>query len=64
MDHILHETRHTFRTLLHNEGVDTIIIDLLMGHVGSDSTGDKVYTHKTIEQLKEAVEKNNYIGVN
>lgn len=59
MDHILHETRHTFRTLLHNENVDSIIIDLLMGHVGSGSTGDKIYTHKTIEQLKEAVEKIN-----
>lgn len=57
MDHILHETRHTFRTLLHNESVDSVIIDLLMGHVGVGSTGDKIYTHKTIEQLKTAVEK-------
>lgn len=57
MDHIIHETRHTFRTLLHNAEVDSLIIDMIMGHSRAGSTGDKVYTHKTIEQLKNAVEK-------
>lgn len=54
--HRPHECRHTFATLLDNADINVKIKKLLLGHSSSDVT-EKVYTHKTIEQLKEAVEK-------
>lgn len=55
MSHTLHEARHTFRTRLDNANANKVSIDLLMGH-SSGSVGERIYTHKTIEQLKETVE--------
>lgn len=55
MSHVIHETRHTFRTRLFNAGVNNVIIDRLCGHV-SKSTGEAVYTHVTLDQLREAIE--------
>ena len=55
--HSIHECRHTFRTRLFNAGVNTLIIDRLCGHASNGSTGDQVYTHVMLEQLREAVEK-------
>lgn len=56
IDHRPHECRHTFATLLDNANINAKIKKMLLGHSSSDVT-EKVYTHKTIEQLKEAVEK-------
>lgn len=56
LDHTIHETRHTFRTRLFNAGVDRLIIDKLLGH-SNGSIGDITYTHLTIEQLSEEIEK-------
>lgn len=50
-----HECRHTFRTLLDNAGANQKCMDLLMGH-SSGSTGERIYTHKTLEQLRETIE--------
>lgn len=50
-----HEARHTFETRLDNAGGNRKCIDLLMGHKSKD-TGNRVYNHKTIEQLKETIE--------
>lgn len=55
MDHIVHETRHTFRSMLDSAGGNKICIDLIMGHSIQGGTGEKVYTHKTVEELKETV---------
>ena len=55
MDHVPHECRHTFETLLDAAGGNRRCIDLLMGHA-SKGTGNRVYNHKTIEQLKSTVE--------
>lgn len=55
MDHIVHETRHTFRSLLDSAGGNKICIDLIMGHSIQGGTGEKVYTHKTVEDLKNTV---------
>lgn len=55
MRHTPHECRHTFRTRLDAAGANHRCMDLLMGHV-SKSTGDRVYNHKTIEDLKNAIE--------
>jgi integrase len=52
--HIPYETRHTFATLLDNKNINAKIKKLLLGHSSTDVT-EKVYTHKTIEQLREAV---------
>lgn len=54
--HVIHETRHTFRSRLDNADVKPVIINLLMGHK-SGSVGEDVYTHKTLAQLREAIER-------
>lgn len=51
MDHTPHECRHTFRSRLDSAGANKVCIDRLMGHKSS-GTGERVYTHKTIEELR------------
>jgi len=53
--HIPHEARHTFRSRLDSAGANKVCIDLLMGHKSAD-IGERIYTHKTIEELKNTVE--------
>lgn len=55
MAHTPHECRHTFETLLDGAGANRKCIDLLMGHVSKD-TGNRVYNHKTLDELKATVE--------
>lgn len=55
MAHVPHECRHTFETRLDSAGGNRRCIDLLMGHVSKD-TGNRVYNHKTIDELKATVE--------
>ncbi len=52
--HIPYECRHTFATLLDNKNINNKIKKLLLGHSSNDVT-ENVYTHKTLEQLREAV---------
>lgn len=52
--HLLHDGRHTCATLLDNAGVNIKISQLILGHVSSDVTR-RVYTHKTIQQLIDAI---------
>ena len=52
MAHTTHECRHTFRSKL--DGQNKVAIDLIMGHRSSD-VGERVYTHKTIEELKQTI---------
>jgi integrase len=54
-EHTVHETRHTFRSKLDSAGANKSAIDKIMGHSGG-GTGEKVYTHKTIQELKDAIE--------
>lgn len=54
MNHTPHECRHTFATLLDNADVNKKTKKLLLGHSSTDVT-EKVYIHKTLEQLKQAV---------
>lgn len=49
-----HEARHTFRTLLDYANANKKCIDMMMGHKTSD-VGLRVYTHKTVDDLKEAI---------
>lgn len=54
MDHTPHECRHTFRSRLDSAGANKKCIDMIMGHASKD-IGERVYTHKTLDELKEAV---------
>lgn len=59
MKHTTHECRHTFRSKLDSADANKVCIDLIMGHKTAD-VGEKVYTHKTTEELKATIEKLNY----
>lgn len=49
-----HEARHTFETNLDNAGGNRKCIDMLMGHKSKD-VGNRVYNHKTIDQLRDTI---------
>lgn len=49
-----HEARHTLETRLDNANANKKCIDMLMGHK-SKNVGNRVYNHKTIEQLRDAI---------
>lgn len=55
INHQVHECRHTFATRLDSAGANKKCIDLMMGHTSKD-VGNRVYNHKTLEELKEAIE--------
>ncbi len=62
MDHLGHDPRHTFATLMDKANVPDNILKSIMGHAQTDEKGridvtNAVYIHKTIEDLREAVEK-------
>lgn len=52
--HTPHECRHTFRSMLDSAGANKRCIDLIMGHRSKD-VGERVYTHKTIDELKATI---------
>lgn len=53
--HTPHDCRHTFTSLLDSAGVNQVCIDRLIGHA-SKSLTTRTYTHKSIEELRQAVE--------
>lgn len=55
LSHTPHECRHTFRSRLDSAGANKVCIDLMMGHK-SKEVGERVYTHKTLQELREAIE--------
>jgi len=55
MNHTPHECRHTFRSCLDSAGANKVSINKLMGHAGAD-TGERIYTHKTLQELKNTIE--------
>ena len=54
-EHTIHDTRHTFATLLSNANADKTSIKNIIGHTNYGIT-EKIYTHKDIEELKKAVD--------
>ncbi|MBR0146012.1 MAG: site-specific integrase, partial [Eubacterium sp.] len=56
MKHRPHDTRHTFITLAKEDGMDEYVLKLIVGHVIADLT-EKVYTHRTAEQLHAEMKK-------
>ena len=55
MKHTPHECRHTFRSKLDSANANKRCIDMMMGHK-SREVGERVYTHKTLDELREAIE--------
>lgn len=53
--HTPHDCRHTFSWLCDTYGVDSISKHLLMGHALGGDVEAQVYSHRTIEQLREAI---------
>ncbi|MGF7058616.1 tyrosine-type recombinase/integrase [Brassicibacter mesophilus] len=51
----IHKVRHSYASLLHQQGVDIISIKELLGHEDLNST--KIYTHTTVNHLRKQVEK-------
>ncbi len=54
-EHTPHDCRHTFNSKLDSSGVNLSCRLKLMGHAGGN-INEKVYTHKTIDELRKAVE--------
>ena len=55
-NHLPHDGRHTCATLMDDAEIPLKIKQLILGHSAQDITS-KVYTHKTIEQLIEAINR-------
>lgn len=55
-EHKPHDTRHTFATRMDRTNANKLCIKRILGHASKDIT-DKVYTHKDIDELIEAVNK-------
>ena len=53
--HTIHDTRHTFATLMNNANVNSTSIVKLIGH-SNFSTTENIYTHKDKEELRKAIE--------
>lgn len=53
--HTPHDTRHTFITRAKSADINEYLIKLLVGHAIEDIT-EKTYTHRTMEELREAIE--------
>lgn len=56
MDHLPHETRHTFITLAKEYDMNEYVLKLIVGHNISDVT-ERIYTHRKIEQLHTEIRK-------
>lgn len=54
-NHTIHDTRHTFASLLNNADANKTSIIKLIGH-SNFSTTENIYTHKDLEELRKAVE--------
>lgn len=56
LKHRPHETRHTFITKAKACNMDEYILKLIIGHSIEDIT-EKVYTHRTMKQLRNEIKK-------
>lgn len=54
--HVFHDTRATFSTKCDEYRVEPVVMKQLMGHAVDDIT-EKYYTRRTVQRLKEQIEK-------
>lgn len=57
MNHTPHDCRHTFSWLCDTYGVDEVSKHMLMGHSLGKDVEAQVYSHRTMEQLREQINK-------
>lgn len=53
-DNTTHDGRHTFASLMDSANVNKMTFYKIIGHAGDNIT-EKIYTHKTVEELKEGI---------
>lgn len=58
-EHETHDCRHTFRSQLDRQEANRACMNLIMGHKGAD-VGERVYTHKTIQELIDTIDLLDY----
>ena len=56
MEHTIHDCRHTFATKMTDAGANQTATKKIIGH-SSFATTEKIYTHASIEILRENIEK-------
>ena len=56
-DHLPHDTRHTFASMMDSAGANVVCTKLIMGHSMKGDITKSVYTHKTVEELLFEVNK-------
>lgn len=54
MEHHTHDCRKTFRSALDKAGANKVSVDRIIGHKSAD-VGERVYTLKTLDELREAI---------
>lgn len=54
MEHTIHDTRHTFASMLNQVGANDVVISSLAGHEDKEFT-KKVYTHTELEDLEKTI---------
>ena len=57
MQHLPHDGRHTFASLMDDVGANDVCIKLIMGHSMKNDVTKGTYTHKSIQQLIDEVNK-------
>lgn len=55
MNHNPHDCRHTFASLMDTANANKLAIKRIIGHSSQDLTDD-IYTHKTIQELIDAID--------
>jgi chromosome segregation ATPase len=55
-NHMIHDARHTFVTMMTEAEIDLRIIQTIVGHSKKSSVAD-IYTHITLEKMTEAVNR-------
>lgn len=61
-NHVIHDARHTFISMISDTEANKVSIQRIVGHASQGVT-DKVYTHKNLQSLKEAMNYfDDYIG--
>lgn len=56
VEHLFHDTRHTFTTRLRKLGVPLFYVNEIIGHTNKNITDD-TYNHPTIEELRTEINK-------